>query len=173
MSHVPGRRLAALATVALAATVSVPAAASAKASPPACQTAQLVAYVSGENGAAGTIFSTLQFANLGGACTLGGFPGVWGVCVAGWLLGAAARKAGGNPVKTITLKAATASHWSTASTTLGITEAANFPDAKCTPTLAAGLRIYPPGQRAALAVPMPFEACRSSAAKLLQVRAVK
>jgi hypothetical protein len=126
---------------------------------PACKTGQLVATIGSPNGAAGSIYYKLRFANLGTACTLTGYPGVSAVNIEGAQLGSAASRGGGGS-RTITLRAATVNAvFSTASATLQIVEAGNFPVARCHQTLAAGLRIYPPNQKTALAVPLPFDAC--------------
>lgn len=146
--------------------------ASASAKSPACKTGQLVATLGNPNGAAGSTYYELTFANLGSACTLSGFPGVSAVNVKGAQLGSPATRSGG-AVKTVTLKAATAETFSTASATLRVVDAGNFPSTKCRQTLAAGLRIYPPNQKVALAVPLPFGACSKSGTEYLSIGAVK
>jgi hypothetical protein len=169
------RALIGLATAITVAAGTAPAAARAAAThAPACQSHQLVTTLGNANGAAGSVYYTLQFANLGGACTLSGFPGVSAVNATGTQLGKAAAHSGGGG-KTVTLKAADPRKgtFSTASATLRITEALNYPSATCSPTLAYGLRVYPPNQKAGVAVPLPFAACGSSSVSLMSIGAVK
>jgi hypothetical protein len=144
----------------------------AKTAAPACKSGQLVAKIGSPSGAAGSTYYKLTFANLGSACTLTGYPGVSAVNVRGKQVGSPAKRSGGT-VKTITLKAATTATFSTASATLQIVEAGNFPATRCKPTLAAGLRVYPPNQQAALAVPLPFEACSKTGTAYVSIGAVK
>ena len=60
------------------------AAAPADAAVPACKTAQLVTWLNTQsNGAAGTIYYTLNFTNVGATCTVRGYPGVSAVGRAG------------------------------------------------------------------------------------------
>jgi hypothetical protein len=140
---------------------------------PACTTRQLVATIGSPNGAAGSIYYKLTFTNLGSACTLAGYPGVSAVNVEGAQLGSPATRSGSGS-RTITLKAASInSVFPTASATLQIVEAGNFPTARCNQTLAAGLRVYPPGQKAALVVPLPFDACAKTGTTYLAIGAVK
>ncbi len=167
--------LSALALGALiaAAALAAPAAGAAVA-PPACQTAQLVATVGSGNGAAGTIFYTLDFTNLGATCTLRGYPGVSAVSLTGRQLGRPAARASGNRTRTVTLKAATSVFSpASATTTLGISDGVTGSSPGCHPVLAAGLRIYPPNQKAALAVPLPFAACANRGPSFMNVRAIR
>ena len=148
---------AAVAVAGTTAALAAPTGASA-ATAPACRTGQLVSFVSGSNGTAGSIVYTLRFDNLGPTCTLSGYPGVSAVNLKGKQLGKPAAKRGpaGHPV---TLAGPHDGTWGTTDVQVQIVEAGNFPAAKCRPALAAGLRVYPPNQTAALAVPLPFEAC--------------
>jgi hypothetical protein len=142
-----------------------------RAAAPACQTGQLVSFISASNGAAGSIYYTLQFDNLGATCTLSGYPGVSAVSLTGKQLGTPAIKTGAKG-RTVRLAGAKDGRWGTASAQLRIVEAGNFPTARCEPALAAGLRVYPPNQTAALAVPLPFQTCTTSQS-VLSVTAVK
>ncbi len=138
--------------------------------PPACSTSQLVPFISAENGAAGTIYMTLTFANVGSACTLRGFPGVQAVARNGSSLGNAARITAGTTVKTITLKAARAGNFPRATATLGVVDAGALPN--CKRVAAVALKVTPPNQRSFKTVPLPFVAC-SHGPSVLNIRPVK
>jgi hypothetical protein len=142
---------------------------------PACKSAQLVAWLNTQsNGAAGTIFYTLNFSNVGAKCTLRGYPGVSAVGQAGKRLGTAANRNSIKPVKTVTLNASNPSHgtFSTAHATVGIVETGVFSASVCAPTIASGLRVFAPNQSRAVFVPFPFSACARSGPKFLSVSAV-
>jgi hypothetical protein len=123
---------------------------------PACQTGGLVVWIDTQgNGAAGTTFFTLNFTNLSGhPCVLHGFPGVSAVNLRGKPLGKAATRDAGQTVKNVTL---TNGH--TAHAVLGIVDIGALPASVCPPTTAAGLRVFPPNQRASKVIPFPFPAC--------------
>ena len=160
---------AAVAVAGTTAALALPAGASA-ATTPACRTGQLVSFVSGSNGTAGSIVYTLRFDNLGPTCTLTGYPGVSAVNLKGKQLGKPAGKSGGAG-HTVRLAGPHDGTWGSTTTQVQIVEAGNFPTAKCEPALAAGLRVYPPNQTAALAVPLPFEAC-TTGQSFMSVKAV-
>jgi hypothetical protein len=61
----------------------------------------------------------------------------------------------------------------TATAVLRITDAYNFPRSACRPTMAAGLRVYPPNQTAAKLVPFPFLACSRTGPVFMSVQAVQ
>jgi hypothetical protein len=151
-------RLAALALglivmVAASIAVTVPATAAA---PARCPTAKLVIWLGVPGGAAaGSTFDTIEFTNLSGrACSLGGYPGVSAVSLAGRQLGKAASRDRTHRGRLITLAPG-----STASAVLQVEQALNYPRATCRPTHAAGLRVYPPGSTASKVVPFAFLAC--------------
>jgi hypothetical protein len=142
---------------------------------PACKTANLVTWINTQsNGALGTIFYTLNFSNIGPKCTLRGYPGVSAVGRAGKQLGSAATRNTNKSVKTVTLNAPNPSHesFSTAHAMVGIVETGNFSSSDCNPTIANGLRVYPPNQSAASLVSFPFGACTKSGPKYLKISAV-
>lgn len=121
------------------------------------------------NGAAGSIYYQLQLTNLSGrTCTLSGYPGVSAISLSGRQIGRSATRESGAKARTVTLKSG-----QSAASTLRIVEAGNFPTSACKPTLAAGLRVYPPNQKAAKTVPFPFEACSGSGPAVLSVGPVK
>jgi hypothetical protein len=110
---------------------------------PACPTRSLGLKLGLAQGAAGSTYQVIDFTNISNAtCTLYGYPGV--------------SLAGGKPVTQIGLAAAE-SHATTrklvtlapgavANALLQIAHAVNFPAAKCQPTNADYLQIYPPNQ---------------------------
>ena len=160
---------AALALVAaLAVTVSQAAPAKAAAAP-GCATSALVIWLNTTgNGAAGSVYYKLYLTNLSArSCTLRGYPGVSAVNLGGHQLGAgASRETGQRP------SVATLPRGATAAAVLRIVEAGNFPASACREVTAAGLRVFPPGQRASKVVPFPFQACSRAGQSVLSVRAV-
>ncbi len=155
----------------IACTQSAQAARPAKvASVPHCSTSSLVVWLDTQgNGALGSIYYKLELTNLSGhPCTLRGYPGVSAVDLSGKQLGrAASRESTGTP-HTVTLPSR-----ASATAVLRIVEAGNFPTSVCHQTMAAGLRVFPPGQSASKVIPFPFEACSSSGPTFLSVRAVR
>jgi hypothetical protein len=168
-------RLSALALPLVAAGAVAPAAiaaghpAHAAGAPPACTTSQLVPTVGSPNGAAGTIYMTLTFANVGSACTLRGFPGVQAVGRDGSSLGNAARITNGTTVKTITLNGARGGNFPVAKATLGIVDTGAL---NCKTAAAVALKVTPPNQTTSKTVPLPFLAC-SHGPSVLNIRPVK
>lgn len=143
------------------------------ASVPACTTSGLVIWLNTMgNGTAGSIYYTLEFTNLSGhTCTLSGYPGVSAVDLSGHQLGSPGGRDSSTPAHTITLGASGAHQ--TATATLRIVEAGNFPSSTCGMTAAAGIRVYPPNQRASKVVPFFFSACSHTGPAILQVRVVQ
>ena len=129
------------------------------AAPPACQTSGLVIWINTQgNGTAGTIFYTLNFTNLSGhPCMLRGFAGVSAVNLHGGMLGRAATRNTGQTVRSVTL---TTGH--TAHAVLGVVDIGALSPTTCPPTLAAGLRVFPPNQRGSKVIPFPLQACGHS-----------
>jgi hypothetical protein len=96
----------------------------------------------------------LQLRNVGSsACTLHGYPGVsWVAGADGHQVGAAAVRepdASSGVEKTVTLAPG-----AMASAPLAIVDAAVLPRSQCKPVPVRGLRVYPPGERAALFLPL-------------------
>lgn len=140
----------------LAATGSA-AAPAAAASTPGCSTAGLVGWISYQQGAAGTFYYSLSFTNLSGhACTLRGHPGVSAVGLSNAQVGA--RASWGNPGNA-KLRTVKLGNGATATAVLAITDVGDFPAKTCHQVMAAGLRVYPPGQSASKVIPYPFGAC--------------
>ena len=127
----------------------------ASASTSACESADVRASLGGGPGQGMSQDHTgLQLRNVGSsACTLYGYPGVsWVAGADGHQVGAAAVRApdaSGAAEGTVTLAPG-----ATASAPLDIVDAAAIPQAACKPVPVTGLRIYPPGERAALFIPL-------------------
>jgi hypothetical protein len=119
-------------------------------------------------GAAGSVYYKLEFTNLSARpCTLRGYPGVSAVDLAGRRLGAAASREAFSQPSTVTL-----TRGATATATLRIVEAGNFPASACREVAAAGLRVFPPGQAVSKVVPFPFQVCSRAGQGVLAVRVV-
>jgi len=159
------RSLLTLGPVLLAAGAIAAATPAAGGSVRSCTTAGLVVWLNTQgNGAAGSVYYRLELTNLTRRrCSLRGYPGVSAVDLAGRRLGSPATR---NPshVRTITLPAG-----GSANAVLRIVEAGNYPRARCRPTTAAGLRVYPPNQRSSKVVPFPLRACARAGVAYLSV----
>jgi hypothetical protein len=156
-----------LGLVVLTTPFAPPAAASA---PAACATSDLVTWINTNgNGAAGSIYYTLEFTNLSGhPCTMLGYPGVSAISLGGDQVGSAAGRSPGSTPRLITV-----ARGATATAILQITEAGNFPNSSCHRTTAAGLRVYPPNQRASSVIPFPFAACSITGPTILHVEPIQ
>jgi hypothetical protein len=140
------------------------------ASTPACASASLVVWLNTQgSGAAGSSFYSLEFTNLSGSsCTLAGYPGVSGVDLNGHQLGSAASRNPQHKAVTVTISPRGSAH-----IVLRIVDASNYPKSTCAQVMAAGLRVYPPGQTASKLIPYPFLACSRSGPNYLSVEAVQ
>jgi Domain of unknown function (DUF4232) len=158
-----------LAPALVAALFLVPVGGSAVKSPPKCPTSGLVVWLNTNgDGAAGSTYYKLEFTNLSGStCTLTGYPGVSGVDLGGHQLGSAGSHDTVTAVHTVSL-----ANGATKSATLRVTEAGNFPRARCHMAEAAGVRVYPPNQTTSKIIPFPFYACTHTGPAYLSVRAV-
>ena len=125
---------------------------------PACTSADLAASLGGGAGAGMSQNHTgLQLRNTGSsACTLYGYPGV------SWVRGAQGLQTGAAAVRQPdpggTEGIVTLAPGALASAPLDIVDAAVIPPSECKPVPVRGLRIYPPGQTAALFLPLPTAA---------------
>ncbi len=138
---------------------------------PTCTTSATVVwlYIPAGSATAGSSYFDLRFTNLSGhACMLGGYPGVSAVDLSGHQLGNAASRLGTPGRAGVELV-----DGGTATASLRITDVANFPASSCPQAPAAGLRIYPPGQKASKIVPFPFSACGKVGETFLQVSALQ
>jgi len=136
-----------------------------------CATSSLTGSIAaGSGGAAGSTYVHLVLRNTGSAtCTLQGWPGVSFVGdTDGTQIGNAASEDRSAPHPTVTLAAG-----QEAVAPLRITNAENYPSGKCDPTSPDGLRVYPPGSKQSLFVPVTqYTACRSTAETVLSVQAL-
>jgi len=145
-------------TTAPAAPSSAPASSPspAAAGPAACPDGSLRVKQGVAQGYAGGVYEVITFTNTSGtACTLLGFPGV--SLVAGpsnTQIGLAAKRGTATPVNRVTLAPGATAH-----AQLQIVDALNYPPASCGPTKATALRIYPPGQTAAVFLPNTANGC--------------
>jgi hypothetical protein len=125
---------------------------------PACTSADLTASLGGGAGAGMSQNHTgLQLRNTGSsACTLYGYPGV------SWVRGASGIQTGAAAVRQAdpsgTETTVTLAPGALASAPLDIVDAAVIPPSECKPVAVRGLRIYPPGQKAALFLSLPTAA---------------
>lgn len=137
------------------------------AGPSRCKAANLtVSSDSAGGGAAGSVYSKLILTNSGTeACLLRGFPGVSLTADAnGAPIGAPARQDGSSPVADVLLAPGQAG-----AAEMRYTQAGNYSD--CTPTQAAGYRVYPPEETASLFLAEPRTACGNEAIELLTIGA--
>jgi hypothetical protein len=122
---------------------------------PRCTSAELTVTLGPSEGAAGSVYRPLVFANTGNrTCELTGFPGVSYVAGDdGHQIGPAAEMSGprGGEVR-MTPGGSSAAQ-------LQLVQVLNFDPAVCRPTPVRGLRIYPPGETASLFVPMDGTGC--------------
>jgi hypothetical protein len=159
---------ASLALAAPLATAAAGGGASASAAP--CATSNLVVWLPNGlgNGAAGSVFYKLRITNGGAACTLKGFPQVRAIDLKGQPIGKPASKEAGQKAGAVKLAAG-----GSASFQLRVVEAGNFSPSACHPTMAAGLRVSPPGGGGSKVVPLPFETCAKPTQPVLSVGPVK
>lgn len=123
-------------------------------------------------GAAGSTYVPVTFTNTSSsACGMYGFPGVSFVSAdnsAGHQIGAAAQENAQFAKQSVKLPAGRVAHaW------LQVAEAGNYPAPSCQPVTAHWLRVFAPGQTAAIYVRHSFDACSSSSAPLLTVMPVR
>jgi len=140
------------------------------ASTPSCSSASLVIWLNTQgSGAAGSSYYSLEFTNLSaGSCTLTGYPGVSGIDLSGRQLGSAASRNPQHKPVAVTIAPRGSAH-----VVLRIVDASNYPKSTCSQVMAAGLRVYSPGQTASKVIPYPFLACSRSGPNYLSVEAVQ
>ncbi len=169
---------AALASVAALGATASPAPARARAAGiPSCATSGLAIWLNTEeDGTLGSVYYKLELTNLSGhTCTLSGYPGVSAVNLAGHQVGRSAAREPFRKPRLVTLASGTGvggtrDGGTVAIAMLRIVVAGLAPG--CHPVVAAGLRVYPPGQAKSKVVPYPFETC-SSGYGILDVQAVE
>ena len=137
-----------------------------------CTTAGLRVSKGATNGAAGTIYTNIDFTNTSGAaCVLEGYPGVSLVSAGnngGKQVGDDAKRTTTAPVRAVTLGAGQTAH-----AVLGVAEAGNFPAARCKPVTAHWLKVFPPNQRAAAYVSFTTKTCRNSTVPTMTISAIR
>jgi hypothetical protein len=118
------------------------------------------------DGAAGSTYYNLELSNISGqACTLYGYPGV-SALTAGHQDGSAANRTASHRPTLVLLEPGGTAH-----VILQITDAANFPPSVCQPVTADTLRVYAPGDYAALSFPFSVAACGTAGPVYLHVSA--
>lgn len=135
-----------------------------------CQTDALGLAVAGAEGAAGSVYYTLEFTNTGdSACTMTGYPGVSLVAGDGEQVGSAAeRSAQQGEGTTVRLEPG-----DTTRVDLQVTQAGNYDDAECEPSDASGFRVYPPDELDAMYLPYDgLTGCQNEDVTLLEVTVV-
>jgi hypothetical protein len=151
------------------APAAAPAAASTVAGVPACPTRSLQVKLGVTQGAAGSVYTALDFVNISNVtCTLYGYPGV--------------SLAGGKPVTQIGVAAVedhasarelvTLAPQAVANALLRIVEAGNYPASKCGPVTAHYLQIFPPNQTTPTYLADAAQAC-AKAVPLLTIGPVR
>jgi Domain of unknown function (DUF4232) len=130
-----------------------------------CPTSWLRVAITPGSNAAGHVGLRVEFTNTAGRpCTMYGYPGVSFLTgPAGSQLNQPAQRAGGPP--TIVPLAPNR----TAHADLLLTQVDNFPTSTCHPTLAAGVRVYPPDETAAVYVASPQRVCTTSGVGVAQI----
>jgi Protein of unknown function (DUF4232) len=137
---------------------------------PGCATSALKVGLGSGNGAAGSTIVPVQFTNQSGStCTMLGFPGVSFVTGAGGSqIGAPADRDPATAASLVTLAPGAMAH-----ALLQVTVAQNFPAATCGLTTAHWLKIFPPGQTAALFLKFTSSTCSHASVKVLHVQTVQ
>lgn len=136
---------------------------------PRCKASGLAVWLNTEaNNAAGSSFYHLEFTNLRNrTCVLKGYPEVAAVNLADQRLGSLASREFARP------RAVRIAPEGSATAVLRIARAGNYSRNECHPTMAAGLRVFPPGQTGSRIVSYPFPACAKSGAIILGIRPVE
>jgi Protein of unknown function (DUF4232) len=161
--------VAALAATALPATTSASATARTAATP-ACATSGLVIWLTSNGVAAGTAFYTLNFTNESGhACTLEGHPGVAAASLAGRQIGA---PAGWQPPAAHVVRLANDATAYALVSYSDVIVGGSGPR-PCDAVTSAGLRVFPPGQKASKVVPLPLAACTRKDVVYMKVEPVQ
>ena len=142
----------------------------AAAGPAGCATRDLQAKVTNTEGAAGSVYQNIDFTNVGSTtCSLYGYPGVsLGTGMPFNQIGAAATRSTTASPAVVTL-----SPGQTANALLRVTQALNYPQAKCAPTKTTYLQIYPPNQTTALYLTYAATGCTSTSVNLLTIGVVQ
>jgi len=136
-----------------------------------CTTGGLRVTKGASNGAAGTIYTAIDFTNTtGSACLLQGYPGVSLVSAgsnAGHQLGDDAKRTTVTPVRPVTLRPGQTAH-----ANLGVADALNYPATRCKPLNAHWLKVFPPNQRAAAYVSFTTKTCGNKKVSTMTISAI-
>jgi len=126
--------------------------------------------VANSEGAAGSVYQNIDFTNVGSTtCSLYGYPGVsLGTGMPFNQTGAAATRSTTASPTVITL-----SPGQTANALLRVTQALNYPQAKCAPTKTTYLQIFPPNQKTAIYLTYAATGCTSTSVNLLTIGVVQ
>ncbi|GAA2634254.1 hypothetical protein Adu01nite_56610 [Paractinoplanes durhamensis] len=138
------------------------------ASTPRCHTGDLSVKLGGGDGAAGTQYIALVFANRSDhRCTLYGYPGVSFVAGAeGTQVGKGFTRQGGGLIKVLLAPGAVA-HATISGHDVGF-----FDASECKPVSVRGYRVYPPDETASLFVAAPTKACSADGVNQWKVAAI-
>lgn len=139
---------------------------STQAGPTTCRTSDLKVTLGQGEGAAGSQYRPLRITNNGStACSLFGFPGVSMVDAAGKQVGKPADRSGSQASGRVVMKPGQQEQ-----VTLRIVNADNYGNGQCHRTGAAGIRVYPPGERHSVVVAVKgLEGCASSDVQIMTV----
>jgi uncharacterized protein DUF4232 len=135
----------------------------------ACPTRSLGAKVGVSQGTAGSIYTVIDFTNIGNVtCTLYGYPGV---SLAGGTpvtqIGQAATESKATARALVTLKPG-----AVANALLQVVDAGNYPPATCSLANATYLQIYPPNQTTPIYLAFKSQACSSKSVHILTISVV-
>ena len=137
---------------------------------PACASSQLSAALNNRGVGAGQFYAELVFTNTSATtCTLSGYPGVSYVGANGVQSGNPAQRSSVDPVTTVTLKP----HGTAGAQFQDSNGISGYSPEQCQLAPADGLRVYPPGQTAALFVPWQTQHCAGTGINPLSIGAVK
>ena len=133
-----------------------------------CDTSDLGISIAGQQGAAGSVILDLEVRLSGPRpCSLEGFPGISLIDADGAQIGAAAGREG-PAAEPMVLGIG-----GQATTAVRIARAENYDAGSCGPVPAAALRVYPPGNTAAVDLPLdPLSGCSADGVQLLSVKAL-
>jgi hypothetical protein len=140
------------------------------ASTAACTTQDLKAKIVNPQGAAGSVYQSIDFTNISGTpCTLYGYPGV---SLTGssesTQIGAAATRSKTGSASVVTLAAG-----ATGNALLQVAEAGNYPTSTCDPVSSSYLKVYPPNQTTPIYLSYKSTGCSKQSVNLLTIGAVQ
>lgn len=126
-----------------------------------CTTSDLKVKIGQSEGAAGSIYVTLDFTNASGSpCTMYGYPGV-SLANGTTEVSPGADRSTTNAASLVTLAAG-----ATGNAVLQVGDAGNYPSGNCGPKPTDAIKIFPPSETTALYVPYSTSACTKSVSQL-------